>query len=125
LGINLGKSKVTGLDAGDGGLPGELSSFAPFADYLVLNVSSPNTPDLRKLQDEDRLKELLVRDPGRTNRVHRQVGVEGKVPVLLKIAPDLSWRQIDAVLLAVSDYGLDGIIATNTTLGPARVFLDR
>jgi len=115
LGINLGKSKVTPLEQATEDYLTSYRLLVPFADYLVLNVSSPNTPDLRKLQDEDRLKELLAAIRSERNRP-AQGGGGRKVPVLLKIAPDLSWRQIDAVLQAVSDYGLDGIIATNTTL---------
>jgi dihydroorotate dehydrogenase len=81
----------------------------------VLNVSSPNTPDLRKLQDEERLRELLSAITT-VNRERAAQPGKTRVPVLLKIAPDLSYRQIDAVLGAIAEFGLDGIIATNTTL---------
>ncbi|MBP8256264.1 MAG: quinone-dependent dihydroorotate dehydrogenase [Opitutaceae bacterium] len=121
LGINLGKSKVADLDAATGDYVASFRRLAPLADYVVLNVSSPNTPDLRKLQDEGRLRELLgaimAENPGATAGPARR-----RVPLLLKIAPDLSWPQIDAVLAAVADYGLDGIIATNTTLARPGVF---
>ncbi len=115
LGINLGKSKAA--------LPHEavadyLDSFAQLADhadYVVLNVSSPNTPGLRALQDEKPLRELL----GAVTAARRdRAGTPGgrRVPVLLKIAPELTWPQIDAVLGVIAEFGLDGIIATNTTL---------
>ena len=88
---------------------------ADHADYLVLNVSSPNTPNLRQLQDESRLRELLAAITS-ANRERAAKPGKRRVPVLLKIAPDLTWRQIDAVLGVIAEYGLDGIIATNTTL---------
>jgi dihydroorotate dehydrogenase len=120
VGINLGKTKVTPLEEA---VQDYLSSFgrlADLADYLVLNVSSPNTPDLRKLQDEDRLRELLGAIMA-ANHERRDAGRSLK-PVLLKIAPDLSFPQIDAVLKAIDEFGLSGIIATNTTLARPGVF---
>ena len=84
---------------------------AEYADYIVLNVSSPNTPGLRELQDESRLRELL----GAVSAANRDRGAERR-PLLLKIAPDLNYRQIDGVLAVIDEFGFDGIIATNTTL---------
>lgn len=115
LGINLGKSKVASLDQAVSDYLGSFMRLADHADYLVLNVSSPNTPDLRKLQDEERLRELL----GAVSAANRaRDGVEGKSrkPLLLKIAPDLTFPQIDVVLEVIAEFGLDGVIATNTTL---------
>jgi dihydroorotate dehydrogenase len=116
LGINLGKSKAAHLDQAVQDYLASFSSLADFADYLVLNVSSPNTPGLRALQDEDRLRELLgaIRTANRSRAT--QPG-RGSIPVLLKIAPDLGDSQIDAVLTVVNEFELDGIIATNTTVG--------
>ena len=110
LGVNLGKSKVTELDRATEDYLASFAKLADYADYLVLNVSSPNTPNLRQLQDESRLRELLGAISG-ANRAR-----ERRVPVLLKIAPDLTFPQIDAVLATIFEFGLDGIIATNTTL---------
>lgn len=115
LGINLGKSKVTAIEQAPADYLASFERLAPFADYLVLNVSSPNTPDLRKLQDEDRLRELLAAVTGANRAAAARPGGR-RVPILLKIAPDLSWAQIDAVLATVAEFGLDGLIATNTTL---------
>lgn len=114
VGINLGKSKVTDIEKATADYLASFARLADYADYLVLNVSSPNTPNLRQLQDESKLRELLASITA-ANRA--RVG-EGKrrVPVLLKIAPDLTWPQIDAVLAVIAENGLDGIIATNTTL---------
>jgi len=115
LGVNLGKSKVADLDQATADYLTSFAKLADFADYLVLNVSSPNTPDLRKLQDEERLRELLGAITA-ANRERAAKAGKVRVPVLLKIAPDLSYRQIDAVLGAIAEFRLDGIIATNTTL---------
>jgi dihydroorotate dehydrogenase len=115
LGVNLGKSKVADLDQATADYLTSFATLADHADYLVLNVSSPNTPDLRKLQDEERLRELLGAITAANRERAAQPG-KNRVPVLLKIAPDLSFRQIDAVLAAITEFGLDGIIATNTTL---------
>jgi len=115
LGVNLGKSKVAALENATEDYLASFAKLADFADYLVLNVSSPNTPDLRKLQDEERLRELLGAITAAN--AERAAGAgKVRVPVLLKIAPDLSYRQIDAVLTAIAEFGLDGVIATNTTL---------
>lgn len=111
LGINLGKSKATAIDRAVEDYLASFRQLADHADYLVLNVSSPNTPDLRRLQDEERLRELL----GAVTGANRARGA-GRRPLLLKIAPDLSFPQIDAVLAVVAAFRLDGIIATNTTL---------
>jgi len=115
LGINLGKSKLTEIENAPADYLASFARLADFADYLVLNVSSPNTPNLRQLQDESRLRELLH---AVTTANRRRATDEGKtrVPLLLKIAPDLTWPQIDTVLIVIAEYGLDGIIATNTTL---------
>ncbi len=115
LGINLGKSKVATPEEAVADYLDSFALLADHADYVVLNVSSPNTPGLRALQDEKPLRELLgaVTDARRA----RATAPGGRhVPVLLKIAPDLTWPQIDAVLGVIAEFGLDGIIATNTTL---------
>lgn len=115
LGVNLGKSKVTPIEEATADYLASFARLADFADYVVLNVSSPNTPNLRQLQDESRLRELLA---AVTAANRERVVRHGRrhVPVLLKIAPDLGWAQIDAVLGVIAEHALDGIIATNTTL---------
>jgi dihydroorotate dehydrogenase len=114
VGINLGKSKITDLENAAQDYLASFERLADHADYLVLNVSSPNTPNLRQLQDETRLRELLAAVVS-ANRTRATSG-RRRVPVLLKIAPDLTWPQIDAVLAVIAAYSLDGIVATNTTL---------
>ncbi len=115
VGINLGKSKVTPIEEATADYLVSFGLLADYADYVVLNVSSPNTPNLRQLQDESRLRELLGAITA-ANRARASDGRRRHVPVLLKIAPDLTWPQIDAVLGVITEFGLDGIIATNTTL---------
>ena len=110
VGINLGKSKVTEIAAAPADYLASFALLADHADYIALNVSSPNTPGLRQLQEQDRVRELLGAVSA-ANRARAQ-----RVPVLLKIAPDLTFPQVDAVLGAIAEFGLDGIIATNTTL---------
>lgn len=106
LGINLGKSKITPLEEAPQDYSQSLSRLWPYGDYFVINVSSPNTPGLRALQDKERLEELLAALTS---------FVQGRKPLLLKIAPDLTWEQIDEILELAEHYRLAGLIATNTT----------
>jgi dihydroorotate dehydrogenase len=114
LGVNLGKSKVVDLDQAVQDYLASYMKLADWADYLVINVSSPNTPGLRELQDEDRLRELLGAIAAQ-NRARAGLPGRRRVPLLLKISPDLDFRQIDVVLEVIAEFGFDGVIATNTT----------
>lgn len=114
LGINIGKSKMAPIDRAVEDYRCSFLALADHADYLVVNVSSPNTPDLRKLQEESRLSELLV-ELSRLNS-ERAEKKGSRKPILLKIAPDLTEAQLDDVLQILMDLQLDGIIATNTTM---------
>ncbi|MGO2659891.1 quinone-dependent dihydroorotate dehydrogenase [Mycetocola reblochoni] len=106
LGVNIGKSRVTDVEDALGDYVASARLLAPHADYLVVNVSSPNTPGLRGLQELDRLEPLL-----------RAVAeASGATPLLVKIAPDVLDEQIDRIAELVVRIGLDGIIATNTTI---------
>lgn len=107
IGISIGKTKVVPLDAAVDDYLTSLALVAPHADYVAVNVSSPNTPGLRTLQDGGALGALL------TALVERAAG---RVPLFVKIAPDLTESQIDEVLAAGLDAGVAGLIATNTTL---------
>jgi dihydroorotate dehydrogenase len=88
------------------------------ADYVVVNVSSPNTPGLRDLQAADRLRPVLVAVRAALDAAApgRPEGIKGRVPLLVKIAPDLADADVDAVADLALELGLDGIIATNTTV---------
>ena len=112
LGVNIGKSKVV-PEAGAGrDYAKSTRLLAPHADYLVVNVSSPNTPDLRDLQATEKLQPLLETVRATADRV-----TERRVPLLVKIAPDLADKDVLAVADLALDLGLDGIVATNTTIG--------
>ena len=115
LGINIGKSKTTPLDKAADDYLHSFNVLADYADYFTLNVSSPNTPELRKLQGSAYLPSLLAELKDASRRRARKLGLK-PVPLLLKIAPDLTFREIDEILTIALANGIDGIIATNTTL---------
>ncbi len=118
LGVNIGKSKVVPDDdqaAVEADYETSTRLLAPHADYLVVNVSSPNTPGLRNLQAVEKLAPLLVH----VRRTADRASTERQVPLLVKIAPDLSDEDVLAVADMALDLGLAGIIATNTTISRA------
>lgn len=112
LGISIGKTKVVPVEDAVADYLASFDHVHPHADYVAVNVSSPNTPGLRTLQDGGAMAALL----GALTARARQLTPAGPVPVFVKIAPDLSWPQIDEVLQAASERGVAGVIATNTTL---------
>ena len=111
VGANIGKTKATALEDAVEDYRYSASRVARWADYLVVNVSSPNTPGLRSLQSAESLRPILVavREAGDA-AAHRHV------PLLVKIAPDLADEDIDAVADLVRELALDGVVATNTTI---------
>lgn len=108
LGVNLGKSKVTPLESAHEDYARSAARLAPLADYLVINVSSPNTPGLRALQSVEALRGII--DAVRGACAGRAV------PLLVKLAPDLADDDVDAVVDLALAARLDGIVATNTTV---------
>lgn len=106
IGVNIGKSRVTAVDDAVGDYVASTRLLAPLADYLAVNVSSPNTPGLRGLQELEKLRPLLI--------AVREAA--GDTPVLVKIAPDLTDDEVVAIAKLAVDLQLAGIIATNTTL---------
>lgn len=115
LGINIGKSKVTPLEEAANDYLFSFNALANFADFFVINVSSPNTPELRKLQGKDFLPNLLGTVSKANEDRAKKLGV-GRIPIILKIAPDLTFEDIDAILSILAELKLDGICATNTTV---------
>lgn len=107
IGANIGKSRIVAVEDAVADYRESARLLAPVADYLAVNVSSPNTPGLRGLQDEALLRPLLA----------AVLAEAGATPVLVKIAPDLDDDAIDAVCALAVELGLAGIIATNTTIG--------
>ena len=112
VGINLGKSKVTPLEEADADYAASFKRLQHLGDYFVLNVSSPNTPGLRALQDRTALDTLL--------RTIQSLNTRNQ-PVLLKIAPDLTFDAIGEILALAESHHLAGLIATNTTIDHSTV----
>lgn len=115
LGVNLGKNKDTPIENAAGDYITLMRQFTPLADYLVVNVSSPNTAGLRRLQGRGLLEGLLVA----MAKERRESATDGRIsiPILVKLAPDLSEEELDDALDVILRTGIDGVIATNTTLG--------
>jgi dihydroorotate dehydrogenase len=114
LGVNIGKNKDTPLEEAAGDYLALLRLFAPLADYLAINVSSPNTPGLRSLQTRQALERLLVPlDAARREEAGR---LGRNLPLLVKLAPDLNSDELDGALEAITAAGMDGVILSNTTL---------
>ena len=103
IGVNVGKNREVDLSRAGESYAATLHKLRDRADFFIVNVSSPNTPGLRKLQDKEMLDALLA-------QLHEQI------PILLKIAPDLTFDQIDDVIALVQKHGIAGIVATNTTI---------
>lgn len=114
LGINIGKNKTTPNEEAVQDYLTLLRNFAAPADYLAVNVSSPNTPGLRSLQSRGELEALLA--PLSAERDALRVKLNKRVPVLVKLAPDLEDNQLVDALEAIVQTGMDGVIISNTTL---------
>ena len=119
LGVNIGKNKVTPLEDAPQDYFDLLRTFAPLADYLAVNVSSPNTPGLRSLQTREALNTVLrplaAEKPLQASRLGRPV------PILVKLAPDLNDEELDGALEAILDNEMDGVIICNTTISRPRL----
>lgn len=114
LGVNLGKNKDTPLEEAANDYISLMQTFAPLAGYLAINVSSPNTADLRRLQGGVMLEGLLSclaeERNAQVNKLNR------RLPILVKLAPDLTDEELEDALDAILRTGMDGVITTNTTL---------
>ena len=115
VGINIGKAKTTPLDQATEDYLQSFRTLADQADYFTINISSPNTPGLRELQSKDYLHDLLITLRDENRNYAKKLGHKPH-PLLLKIAPDLSFKEIDQIIEVLLDLGYDGIIATNTTV---------
>jgi dihydroorotate dehydrogenase len=114
LGVNIGKSRIVAVEDATADYLDSARALAPVADYLVVNVSSPNTPGLRGLQELELLAPLLT----------AVKTVAGSVPLLVKIAPDLTDDEVQKIAQLVVELGLSGIIATNTTISREGLLTD-
>ncbi len=115
VGINLGKTKTTELGNAAEDYAASFHQLVGLADFFVINVSSPNTPNLRKLQDRKHLEEIL-KELQKENRSFKKRTHSTEKPILVKISPDLSWNALDEILELIEDSGIQGIVATNTTV---------
>lgn len=116
LGVSLGKQKETPIAEAAGDYIAVMQAVYPFADYLAVNISSPNTPGLRELQGGGYLNELLRVLAAQNVTLAKEHGIR-KRPLFVKIAPDLTLPELDEILTAVQDNQIEAIIATNTTIG--------
>lgn len=115
VGVNLGKNKDTPLESATEDYLKGMETVYPFASYLVVNVSSPNTPGLRNLQSRKALEAMCgVLIKARKARLQKG---EPNLPLLIKLAPDLKEAELEDVVGVAMDQGVDGLIATNTTVG--------
>jgi dihydroorotate dehydrogenase len=115
LGVSLGKQKNTALENAVADYASILKKVFPYADYVAINVSSPNTPELRRLQGSEYLGQLL----GDLMTVNHSLAKKhdlSRRPLLIKISPDLTWQELDDILQTATDNQVAGVIATNTTI---------
>jgi dihydroorotate dehydrogenase len=115
IGGNIGKNKLTPNEDAWKDYVLCFKELFHYVDYFVVNVSSPNTPGLRALQEKDALRNILTRLQTLNTELASAAGLRPK-PLLLKIAPDLSWQQIDDVVDLAAEINLDGLVTTNTTI---------
>lgn len=112
IGVNIGKSKDTSIDLAHNDYRELFKLVKPYSDYITINVSSPNTPDLRKLQEKVRLKELF----SSLNEINQQQVLGKKVPFVVKVAPDLTWQELDEIIEVCLEMDIAGMVATNTLI---------
>ncbi len=115
LGVNIGKTKVAPLEEAPADYEKSFRRLYPYARYFAVNVSSPNTPNLRELQRKEPLLELM----GRLEQLNLELAAErgeARRPILLKIAPDITEELLEDILDVIAQADVDGIIATNTTI---------
>jgi dihydroorotate dehydrogenase len=115
VGVSLGKQKETPLDEAAMDYATVMRAVYTYADYLAVNISSPNTPGLRELQGGHYLARLLRAIAAESEQLAGRFRVEPK-PLWVRIAPDLDWSELDEILATVVEAGIDGMIVTNTTL---------
>ena len=115
LGLNIGKNAATPMERATDDYLIALEGVYPFADYVTVNISSPNTKNLRALQSDEALDSLLGAVSAKREALVKQH--KKRVPIFVKIAPDLDETQVAVIAATLERHGMDGVIATNTTLG--------
>src|SRR3954451_12861119 len=119
LGLNIGKNATTPIENATDDYLACLAGVYPHADYVTGNISSPNTKNLRALQSDEALDALLSAVAARRSELAAQHG--RRVPIFVKIAPDLDAGQVDVIAATLRRHGMDGVIATNTTIARDKV----
>lgn len=119
LGVSIGKNKTTPMQEAAEDYLSLLRRFAPLADYLVINISSPNTPGLRSLHNYNALYNLLM--PLALERAELQKRSGKRIPMLVKLSPDLTQNELDDSLSVILTTGMDGVIASNTSTDRSRL----
>ena len=115
LGVSIGKSKITPLEEATGDYLKSFELVYPIADYIAINVSSPNTPQLRELQQADQLSSLLNSLQTRNDELQQKFRRPTKMPLLVKLSPDLEQTELELIVDVLRRLNVDGIVATNTT----------
>lgn len=116
LGVSIGKSKIVPIEEA---IEDYLASFEvvyPVADYIAINVSSPNTPQLRQLQRADQLESLLTSLQSRSQQLQKQYARTKRMPLLVKLSPDLEQEELEVIVEVIDRMKIDGLIAANTTV---------
>ena len=122
LGVSIGKSKITPLEEATGDYLKSFELVYNVADYIAVNVSSPNTPQLRELQQSEQLASLLSALQARGREL--QLRYQKPVPLLVKLSPDLERRDLEMIVDVIERLNIDGIIATNTTVNRDNLLTD-
>lgn len=116
LGVSIGKSKITPLEEATGDYLASFDLVYRVADYIAINVSSPNTPQLRELQQSEQLTSLISAFQTRNRELQQKHGAERPLPLLVKLSPDLTAGDLEMIVDVLARLEIDGIIATNTTV---------
>ena len=116
LGVSIGKSKITPLEEATADYLASFESVYRVADYIAINVSSPNTPQLRELQQSEQLTSLILALQIRNRELQTKYGKPSPLPLLVKLSPDLTHSDLEMIVDVLQRLQIDGIIATNTTV---------
>lgn len=124
LGVSIGKSKITPLENATDDYLASFELVYQVADYIAVNVSSPNTPQLRELQQSQQLSSLLSALQGRNRELQQRYQKQAPVPLLVKLSPDLEREDLETIVEVIDSLKIDGIIATNTTISRDNLLTD-
>ena len=121
LGVSIGKSRITPMEKAVDDYLASFDVIYEVADYIAINVSSPNTPDLRQLQQAEQLHALLMALQNRNRDLQLRGNRTSRMPLLVKLSPDLTTTELEMIVDVVTELKIDGLIATNTTINRANL----